>query len=522
MNSRHNFFLDWLDRYYQALGLAAAFLLPFVLYVLTLAPTIYNLDSAELTTAAATLGLTRSTGYPFYILLGHLWTKIPVGDMGYRMNLFSALNSALTIALVLMILRELGIGFVASFGSLGLLATGINYWGLSLIAEVYTLQTALMAALILGLIRWQKAPAPGKLFWVGLWMGLGLCHHASQIFLLPATVIFVLLNYLIKRKRTSSDPLEQGILSSRSLFVGCLGLLLGLSFFLYLPIRYQSSPAFNYAGSYSADGNFLPLPLDTLPGFWSLISGRSFSNLVFAYPLFELIGEAQKFFIELWRSFAAIGFGPGFLGVIVLCYRNWRTGFLLGLAFLSHVIFFIGYHAADKALMFLPAYLVWAIWLAVGYDWLLAQLGQLRNASGGTFSQGISLVRLGFVFVIVGGVFWSLIANWRWVDQSQDWSARRLGEQVMAQAEPGAVVFGYWDVIPVLQYLQLVEGQRLDLTLVNRFLISKQDLTKWILREIDQRPIYIDHMITGLPPWVWAVPEAGLYRLQVVQPADGQ
>ena len=55
----------------------AAFGLPFVLYVLTLAPTIYNLDSAELTTAAATGGLVRATGYPLYLLLGWVWSRLP-------------------------------------------------------------------------------------------------------------------------------------------------------------------------------------------------------------------------------------------------------------------------------------------------------------------------------------------------------------------------------------------------------------------------------------------------------------
>src|SRR4051794_2808336 len=87
-----------------------AFGLPFILYVLTLAPTIFNLDSAELTTAAATGGITRATGYPLYLLLGYLWSQIPIGDVGYRMNLFSAFNGALTVALAERILRRWRVG----------------------------------------------------------------------------------------------------------------------------------------------------------------------------------------------------------------------------------------------------------------------------------------------------------------------------------------------------------------------------------------------------------------------------
>ena len=62
--------------------------------------------------------------------------------------------------------------------------------------------------------------------------------------------------------------------------------------------------------------------------------------------------------------------------------------------------------------------------------------------------------------MIVGIVFWSVISKWSLIDQSQDWSARRLGEETMSQADAGAVIFGYWNIIPVLEYLQLVEGQR--------------------------------------------------------------
>jgi hypothetical protein len=107
-----------------------AFGVPFVLYLLTLAPTVYNLDSAELTTAAATGGITRATGYPLYLLLGNLWSRLPLGDVGYRMNLFSAFNGALTVALAERILRCWRVQPWAAFGALGLLACAPFFWSL--------------------------------------------------------------------------------------------------------------------------------------------------------------------------------------------------------------------------------------------------------------------------------------------------------------------------------------------------------------------------------------------------------
>lgn len=41
-------------------------------YTLTLAPTFYNLDSAEFAIGVHTLGIVHATGYPLYLLLGRI------------------------------------------------------------------------------------------------------------------------------------------------------------------------------------------------------------------------------------------------------------------------------------------------------------------------------------------------------------------------------------------------------------------------------------------------------------------
>ena len=169
-----------------------AFGLPFVLYLLTLAPTIYNLDSAELTTAAATGGIVRATGYPLYLLLGRVWSWLPIGDVGFRMNLFSAFCGALTIALAERILRRMQVSAWARFAALGLLACAPFFWAMSLIAEVYTLHTALMAGIILLLLRWAESPTPRRLALVGLTVGLSLGHHAATVLLLPGCAWYIL------------------------------------------------------------------------------------------------------------------------------------------------------------------------------------------------------------------------------------------------------------------------------------------------------------------------------------------
>ena len=231
-----------------------AFGLPLIIYRLTQAPTIYNLDSAELTTAAFTGGLMRATGYPLYLMIGWLWSRLPIGDVGFRMNLFSAVCGALTIFLADRILRRWQVGGWAAFGALGLLATATFFWGLSLVAEVYTLHTALMAALILALLRWSDQPTPARLGLVGLIGGLGMTHHAAMVLLVPGSIFFVLATH------------PRRVFQPAALAAAAAGTLLGLSAYLYLPLRYLAQPAFNYAGTYDAALQFHAVDLTTLNG----------------------------------------------------------------------------------------------------------------------------------------------------------------------------------------------------------------------------------------------------------------
>src|ERR1017187_9017147 len=75
--------------FYSALLLS--FLVTFIVYVLTLAPSISFEDSGELITAAYSLGIPHEPGYPLFTLFGKLFTiLIPFGNIAYRVNMMSA------------------------------------------------------------------------------------------------------------------------------------------------------------------------------------------------------------------------------------------------------------------------------------------------------------------------------------------------------------------------------------------------------------------------------------------------
>ncbi|OGO26217.1 MAG: hypothetical protein A2136_10645 [Chloroflexi bacterium RBG_16_54_11] len=422
----------------------------------------------------------RSTGYPLYLTLGFVWSKIPLGDIGYRMNLLSAIFGALTIFLVERILRRWRLAGWAKFGALGLLATSTYFWGLSSVAEVYTLHTAIMAGFILALLWWSDSPTPRRMYIVGLMGGLGMSHHAAMVLLIPGGLFYIL----------STHPKKA--LKPRSLFAFSLAALVGLSFYLYLPLRYLANPAFNYAGIYDAGLNFHPVDLTTLEGLWWLFSGRVFIGRMMAYNGIGLWHEIQIYLTQLVHAFFDFGIGPGLLGMILLFRRKWREGGLLALMFLFNAGFYINYQVLDKDTMYLPTYLIWTLWLAYGLHELLEWIKQIDSVHIRARRLRISSI------LIITIVLFSMVWNWRLVDLSRDWSTRVLGEAILQKAERGAIVYGWWDTVPVIQYLQLVEGMRPDVKAINRFLISQNDLTRSIKKELRNRPIYIDSMIIEL------------------------
>ena len=448
-----------------------AFGLPLALYIATAAPTVYNLDSAELTVAAATLGLMRSPGYPLYVLLGHLWSHLPVGDVGYRMNLFSAFCGAVALALVERLLARLGVDAGARLAAVGLLAVSRYFWALSLIAEVYTLECALVAALLLALLRWQEVPSPGRLATATLLIGLAFSHRTSAVLLAPGCLWLVL--------RTDARK----ALSVPSLAAAAGGLALGLAPYLYLPLACLRQPVFNYAGWYDAAARFHAIDLTTWNGLWWLVSGKVFVREMLAYSSGELPTQLSRFGNDLWRTFAAIGVVPGLAGLAVLWRRRPAWAEATALMFVVVAGFHLTYRVIDQETMFLTSYLLWTVWLGVGYGWLV-------DLAGGGERRRLAPT---IVYAVgAGAVAFSLVYNLRLNDLSHDRSARERGEAILAQAAPRALVVGWWETVPVLQYLQIVEGRRPDLHLINRFLVRPEALQPLLETQSTGRPVYVD------------------------------
>ncbi len=134
-------------------------------YIKTLTPSVCAGDSGELTTAVYDMGACHPPGYPLYGIVGKLFTFIPVGDIAYRMNLFSGISAAGAVLFLFLICLKL-LGFNRDTGKMSLqvhipaiaatfmFAFSLTHWSQAVIGEVYALNVLLSAAVLYMMILW--------------------------------------------------------------------------------------------------------------------------------------------------------------------------------------------------------------------------------------------------------------------------------------------------------------------------------------------------------------------------------
>lgn len=218
--------------------------------------------------------------------------------------------------------------------------------------------------------------------------------------------------------------------------------------------------------------------------------------------------EVRHFGVLLSQAFFAFGIMPGLIGIAALFKRSWRQGGMLLLMFIFTSGFYIQYRVMDKDTMFLPSFLLWALWAGVGYQFLFSAITDSLE-DGRMRRWGVRVIQVGAVLAVVAALAW----NWSIADLSSDRSTRERGEKILAAAGPNALIFGWWDTVPVIQYLQLVEGQRPDITAINRFLIPYTDMVQAVQHNIGERPVYIDSMTSELSSFTASKSRGPVYEL---------
>ncbi|MDD5557309.1 MAG: DUF2723 domain-containing protein [bacterium] len=196
-------------------------------------------DGLEYVICAARFGIDHPPGHPTYLLIGHLFTRLPFGDPSWNMNLLSALAGA-SAALLLALAADAVLGVLnpgrpgengATAAAVGLtIAFSFVFWSHSVIPEVHTLFLSAVGLCLYAVVRWRAGGPPGWLLVAAaaLSAGIGVNLLGTCAAAVPVAVL-------------AASPGRRP--PRRTLATAALLLFAGFGAYLYYPIRVPLWPS---------------------------------------------------------------------------------------------------------------------------------------------------------------------------------------------------------------------------------------------------------------------------------------
>jgi hypothetical protein len=473
--------------------------IPFFVYLSTLAPSVVFFDSGELITSSFLLSPGHPPGYPLYVMIGKSATFLPFGSVAYKVNMMAAFFSALAALVVFLLTFKIieGHGIGEKVGELKgviALATALtfafsfNLWNQANIAEVYPLNTFLTGLLIYILLIWrdrvsgrqsavgsqqslstsqllnpstsvsQQLPTPDSrlIYLVSFLLGLGIGNHHTLIVIIPVLFLVV----AVANWRLLFNVRTWGI--SLALFF------LGLSVYMLLPIRATMNPELNWGDP------------DTLSKFkWVFFrEGYPKGGL---YRPWSLFWKQLKTF-DIVYEFSGVGLLMGFLGIVAYL----RAKMLEAMATLTVILVLslgiIIYGNPIEENVFLiesfhtPSYMVFSVWIGAGMFFILSLV--FRFAGNVIESKAM---KAGVVLSILLLPASLLAYFYPWNDRSGDFIAYDYAQNELATMPSNSILFTWGDsgAFP-LWYVQMIERYQPGVLLIHTPHLS----TKWYIDEL--------------------------------------
>lgn len=545
------------------------FTLSLAVYAATLAPTVTLVDSGELILAARSLGVAHPPGFPLYVLLAHLATLVPIGNIAVRVNFASAIFAALAAsALTLAVVEAMATSGLASRSAKSrkrsadrggkkrgepanqqprkegansnpmtsiipfvvaglLLAFSRTLWAYATIAEVYTLNSFLIALIFFLMFRWRRlrretggqregaterqdergrkgdgatgrpedaaaglplapfprrpvAPSPrhALLYAAALVFGLALgVHHVTVGLMLPAFGVLVL----------ATEGTE--FFKSRRLLYAALFAFAGLlAVYAYLPIAASKAPVMNWGDP------------RTFERLWWHITGKQY-QVFLSYSLQTAVSQFSGF-VKL----TAREFGPWWLPVapalavtgMVALYRSERAVFwFLALVIIADLAYSLGYEIAeDKDAYYLPVFMAMAIAAGFGAKSFIAKMMTSVPSQRAALSAAAVLL----VPVV------ALAANLPYNNRSHYYVAHDYAENILSAIEPGGMLLTRdWQVYSPMLYVHEIEHQRNDAVVIDINQLRRSWYYDYLARAypetIEQSRDKVDAFLEDLRHW---------------------
>ncbi len=202
------------------IGAGAAFLVSFLGYWRTVAPTTSFWDCGEFIACSYILGVVHPPGSPLYLLMGRIASLIPiVKDIGLRVNMLSVLVSAFSVFFTFLVIEQLirrwrGIPknwedrlivYGSSFIGAVAFAFTTSQWFNAVEAEVYAFSTFFTVLVVWLALYWgENAHKKGNMliiFFIFYMFGLATGVHLLNILAFPLVFLIVYFSDNVQVKR---------------------------------------------------------------------------------------------------------------------------------------------------------------------------------------------------------------------------------------------------------------------------------------------------------------------------------
>src|SRR5437867_7178017 len=474
------------------------FLVALLLYGWTLAPTVTLTDSGELIVVARGLGIAHPPGVPLWIILAHLASLMPFGNIAVRINFSSALFAALACAMLTLTVAELTITasylatsnrrkkvaqktseesgparllFAAPAVGAGLLmAFSRTLWSYATITEVYALNTLLILVIFLLMLRWRRRIVADKmhigtainageitsqitsydacLYAAALVFGLALgVHHVTVALTLPAIAVIVY--------RTQGVRFFTG---RRLIYAALISIGALIAVYAYLPLAASRSPVINWGHPRS------------LQEIWWHLTGRQY-QIYFSFKP-EIMGEQFTEFCRMaLREFGfpwlPLSLVLAFAGFVDAFKRNRTTFWFLLTVIIADLAYALSYEIAeDKDAYYLPAFISIAVAAGLGIRWMIGRAVS-KPAPAGRLSVAVAVVVL-----LVCAI--TLAANWPFNNRRQYFIAHDYVENLLITIAPNSLLLTLdRQVVSPMFYAQEIEQRRRDVKVVDINLLRR-------------------------------------------------
>ena len=206
-------------------------------------------------------------GYPSWTILAHLFYLLPIPDTtpAWRVNLSSACFDALAAGILCTAVGCWAHDIWAGLAAGGAFAFAPLVWEYAVQSEVFALNNLLCACLLLSLVRFDARRTIGRACAGAFVAGLSLTNqHTAVFFVLPFALWVVLISGEAKAAVPSTTQVSTPnpgdgrlLLQPRKLLLlGACGLL-GLTPYVYLPVRGGDTAVWGSWGSQRSIGGFL-------------------------------------------------------------------------------------------------------------------------------------------------------------------------------------------------------------------------------------------------------------------------